>query len=143
MPETKHISAKGSEIWVDDEGILNLKLSEYEEADLEEVKACFELYKSLGFGPHKKVLQIIYSPENLPVNHEARTYAANTGKDFFIASAVISNSLAVKLVVNFFNKFYKHNVPFKIFSTEQAARTWLHSFITKKTKSFPAKKSFF
>jgi hypothetical protein len=124
----KNISDKESEVWVDEEGFLNLKLSDTHEADLDEVKRCFGVYTQLGFGPNNKALQIIYSPEHLPVNHEARQYASEEGRNFFIASAVISSSLPVKLMVNFFIKFYKPPVPFKMFSTEEEARKWLRTF---------------
>lgn len=116
-----------NEIWIDDEGFLILKPKEGVELDLDEVKACFEAYKSLGVGPHNKVLEIIDARDG-SMTSEARTFAADNGKDFFIASAIISDSLAVRMVVNFFNTFYSQVVPFKMFSTEEAARKWLRTF---------------
>jgi hypothetical protein len=127
MVEIKKIKTKLNEIWIDDEGILILKPSEGVELDLDEVKACFEAYRSLGVGPHNKVLELIDARDG-SMNTEARTYAAEHGKNYFIAAAIVSDSLAVRLVVNFFNSFYTQIVPFKMFATEDAARNWLRTF---------------
>lgn len=116
-----------NEIWIDDEGFLILKPKEGVELDLDEVKVCFEAYKSLGIGPHNKVLEIIDARDG-SMTTEARAFAAEVGNDYFIAAAIISDSLAVRMVVNFYNSFYKQKVPFKMFSTEEAARKWLRTF---------------
>ena len=121
------IKTKMNEIWIDEEGFLMLKPIPGLEMDLNEVKACFEAYKTLGFGPHNKVLELIDARDG-SMTSEARTYAAEHGKDYFIAAAIISDSLAVRMVVNFFNTFYKHVVPFKMFSNEEDARKWLRTF---------------
>ncbi|MCD6018935.1 MAG: hypothetical protein K0S53_2056 [Bacteroidetes bacterium] len=116
-----------SEIWFDEEGILVLKPDEGAELDLEEVESCFEAYKALGIGPHNKVLELINARDG-SMTADARAFAAKNGVNYFIAAAIISDSLAVRLVVNFFNSFYKQLVPFKMFATEEAARNWLRTF---------------
>ena len=128
MNTVNKIKHKVTEIWIDEEGILILKCVAEEEIDLEEVTKCFETYKALGIGPHNKVLQLIDARIGSAMPSDARAYAAENGKDFFIASAIVNDSLAVKLLVNFFNNFYKQLVPFKMFSTEEAARKWLNTF---------------
>jgi hypothetical protein len=121
------INTKWNEILLDDEGILILKPSHGAEMDLEEVKACFEAYKALGIGPNNKVLEII-DVQDSTMTDDARVFAAENGSDYFIAAAIISNSLAIRIMVNFFNVFYKQLVPFKMFSNEEAARNWLRTF---------------
>lgn len=127
MTATQKLKTNYNEIWIDDEGFLMLKPTPGVELDLEEVKACFEAYKSLGIGPDNKVLEIIDARDG-SMSSEARTFAAENGKDFFIASAIISDSLAVRMVVNFFNTFYSQVVPFKMFANEKDAREWLRTF---------------
>lgn len=127
MVAIKKIKTNMNEIWIDDEGFLILKPKEGVELDLDEVKACFEAYKSLGIGPHNKVLEIIDARDG-SMTTEARAFAAEVGNDYFIAAAIISDSLAVRMVVNFYNSFYKQKVPFKMFSTEEAAKKWLRTF---------------
>ncbi|MBA3681610.1 MAG: hypothetical protein H0W73_10675 [Bacteroidetes bacterium] len=129
MHALKKINTLNNEIWIDDDGILMLVLTGKEiEMELEEVKECFEAYKTLGCGPHNKVLQLIDFTGEGTMTAEARNYVAETGCHFFIASAIVNNSLAVRLIVNFFNTFYKHPIPFKMFSNEKEARAWLMTF---------------
>ncbi len=130
MVAIKKIRTKLNEIWLDEEGFLILKPQLDAELDLDEVKICFEVYRSLGIGPNNKVLELIDARDGT-MTSEARTYAAENGKEYFIAAAIISDSLAVRMVVNFYNKFYKHEVPFKMFSNEQDARKWLRTFNEK------------
>lgn len=126
--DIKKIKTKLTEIWIDDEGFLNLKPMEGAELDLNEVKICFEVYKELGVGPHNKVLELIDARDGT-MTIEGRSYAAEIGGDYFIAAAIISNSLAVRIVVNFFNTLYTNTVPFKMFAMEEDAREWLRTFI--------------
>ena len=127
METTQKVKTAYNEIWIDHEVFLMLKPVPGVELDLEEVKACFEVYKSFGIGPNNKVLELIDARDG-SMTSEARNYAAENGKDYFIASAIISDSLAVRMVVNFFNTFYKHVVPFKMFANEEDARVWLRTF---------------
>lgn len=120
---------KCNEVCFDEEGILWLIPDEGTELDLEEVTACFDTYKKMGVNKDNRVLQIIDARVNVTMNKEGREYAAVHGKEYFIASAVISTNLAVRLIVNFFNLFYKYNkVPLKMFDTEESARKWLEKF---------------
>lgn len=116
-----------NEIWFDAEGILHVRATEQGEIDLDEVKACFEVYEKLGCRQNK-VLQLMDARIGLTIAKEARDYAAREGVNYFIASAIVSDSLSVRLVVNFFNMFYKHKVPFKLFRNEKEALKWLRKF---------------
>lgn len=131
MNVSEKIKTKSCEIWLDNEGFLILKLDDRCEMDLEEVKDCFEAYKKLGCGPDNKVLQLIDTRGESSMTHEARTFVSEIASQFFIASAIVSNSLSIRLIVNFFNQFYKNLVPFKMFNNEAEARKWLRSFINK------------
>ncbi|MBI2269715.1 MAG: STAS/SEC14 domain-containing protein [Bacteroidetes bacterium] len=121
------IRTRNSEIWLDEEGILRLKPIKGGDIDLDEARACFEVYKKLGCDK-KKVLQLIDASEGAAITHEGREYASQHGRYYFIASAIVGTSLAVRLIVNFFNSFYKQPVPFKLFSNEEDALKWLRSF---------------
>lgn len=127
MDVDRKIETKTTRIWIDDEGVLVLKHREGAELDVESVKACFEAYDQLGIGPDNKVLQLI-DARDATMTTEARAFSAERRKHYFIAAAIISDSLAVRLAVNFFTTFYRPGVPFKMFSTETAAREWLRTF---------------
>lgn len=118
---------KLNDIWIDDEGILWIVPNESGELDLEETTACFDIYKKLGLDK-KKVLQIMDLRNSVTMSKEARDYAASQGYNYFIASACVSDSLAVRLMVNFFNKFYSNKVPFKMFGDIESAKKWLQTF---------------
>jgi hypothetical protein len=126
-PEIVKWKTPNSEIWIDAEGVLCFKVQAEAELELEEIKTCFEIYRKLGCAENK-VLQLMYAGDEASMTREARDYAAAQGHQFFIASAIISTSLAIRIVVNFFNTFYNNPIPFKMFSTEEEARDWLYSF---------------
>jgi hypothetical protein len=118
-----------NDIFIDEKGILCLQPDKNAEIDLEEVSACFEVYKLMGFGKERKVLQLIYANENVSITKEAREFAMDQGSEFFIASAVISNNLAIKLLVNFMNGFYRSKaIPFRLFNDPTSAQNWLLGF---------------
>lgn len=125
MTRKSVIRTANTEIWIDEEGILRLKACGSVDLDLNEVMECFASYEKLGIGKHNKVLQLIDISNGGTMSQEARDYAAEVGRDYFLASAVVSHSLSVRIVVNFFNRFYKHDVPLKLFKTEEKALEWL------------------
>lgn len=121
---TEKISTPFNEIWFDAQGILHVRATEQGEIDLDEVKCCFAVYEQLGCR-QKKVLQLMDARVGLTMSKEARDFVAKEGVNYFIASAIVSDSLSVRLVVNFFNLFYKHKVPFRLFRNEEEALKWL------------------
>jgi hypothetical protein len=73
---------------------------------------------------------------------EARKLAADKkGAPLTIASAVLTNSVALKLIANFFVKVHKPHFPQKVFTDRLKAHLWLMSFdpekdVTKMLDSF-------
>lgn len=127
MTLSQKIETKTSVIWIDDEGILRLKIKPNSELYLDDVKECFLIYEQLGC-KENKVLQLMDAKVYFYMDDDAQKYAAEVGKDFFIASAIVNNSIAIRLLVNFFNTFYQHGVPFKLFGDEEKALRWLRKF---------------
>jgi hypothetical protein len=128
MVQLQHINTGKSAIVLDEERIIRVTPAEGAEIDLEEVKRCFDIYRELGFAG-RKGLQLMDGRGHFSVTTEARDYAAKYGKDFFHASAVVSSSLPIRIVVNFFNSFYKNLVPFRMFGSEAEALAWLRKFM--------------
>ncbi len=127
MLQKEKILTGKSEIWIDEEGILRLSPVDGAEIDLEEVKTCFEHYRQLGL-QKKKTLQLVDGRVSIHMTTEARDYVAKHAHDYFIASAVISTSLPVRLLINFFNAFYKGAIPLRMLKTEEEALRWLRNF---------------
>lgn len=127
MVATQKIHTGKSVIHIDEEGILRLTAVPGVEIDLEEVTRCFDIYEQLGCRENK-TLQLIDTRGDGSMTPEARNYAAQHVDKFFIASAVVSDSLAVRMLVNFFNGFYRQRVPLRMFKTEEDALQWLRKF---------------
>jgi hypothetical protein len=128
LTKSEIIKTKTSEIWIDENAILRVNVMEGAELTYEEVAICFESYAKLGCGSDNKVLQLMDARVNSSMTKEGREYVAKQAKHFFIASAVITNNLPVRLIANFFIKFYRLNIPVKIFDSKEKALEWLLKF---------------
>jgi hypothetical protein len=129
MVKTAVISTEVLDIWVDDEGILCVHAKDDAQLTFEHIVEAFEKYSELGFGPgKKKALELLTGKSLHTMPREGRAYAAEKGKDYFIASALVSGSPMMRYIVNFFNAVYKPGVPFKLFATEEEAKKWLRTF---------------
>jgi len=124
QPETETSKAF---ISIDKEGILWLKIKDRVRVEKKDIVEMFEIYRE--WGCHRnKVLQVIKGGDFFVMNNAALQYASRVGKDYFMASALVNDSLAISLFFNFFNFFFKHDVPFKMFPTETTALKWLRKF---------------
>ncbi|HXC04179.1 MAG TPA: hypothetical protein VNZ86_05460 [Bacteroidia bacterium] len=119
-------TAKAS-VWLDEEGFLWVKPDKGVELDGDDVLACFEVYRQLGCHKNNRVWQVMDGTSDFTMTREARENAALYGEEFFKASAMITESLAIRLIVNFFNRFYKIGVPFRSFPSEAEAKLWLRT----------------
>ncbi|MDF2436308.1 MAG: hypothetical protein K0Q95_684 [Bacteroidota bacterium] len=118
-----------TQIFLDEEGILWIRPDDDVEIDEREVESCFEIYRTLGVGANAKVLQIVDAPQSLHMTKEARDYAAKYGNDYFLASALITNNLSVRIIGNFFALFYSgRKVPFRLFGDVESAKKWLEQY---------------
>lgn len=120
----KKLSTRQSEIWLDDDNILWVRVEGNAHLDLEEVINCFDSYRNLGLGKIR-VAQVLDLRQGASMTLEAKNYVKEHGLSFFFAVAVISNSLAVRLIVNFFSLFHGQSLPLQLFSTEKEAVEWL------------------
>src|ERR1039457_6894461 len=120
MEVAEKIGTKTSTIWIDQEGILRLQIKEDAEVNLHEAQLCFEAYKKLGCQKNK-VLQLMEGGSFFSYDKVALKYIAKQGGDFFIASAMVHDSLAIRILFNFFNNFFNRNVPFKLFRSKEKA----------------------
>ena|ERR1035437_7445571 len=127
MTVTKKIETKSATIWIDDEEILHLKIKEGARVHLPEIKTCFDIYEKFGF--HKqKALQLMEGGRFFTFDHDAMLYASKQGKNIFLASAIVHDAVAIRMLYNFFNRFYNNPVPFKMFGAKEEALRWLRTF---------------
>ncbi|HET6989807.1 MAG TPA: STAS/SEC14 domain-containing protein [Bacteroidia bacterium] len=112
-------------IWRDDNDIIHIKPNDGFEFDKKDVQRQFDLYAKLGLGKNNRALLLADGTVDFSMTKEARDLAAKKAKDYFIATAVISNSLSIRLLVNFLNSFYNFGIPIKLFRDEKDALKWL------------------
>lgn len=72
---------------------------------------------------------IVFAEPGVNFTAEGRVYGAEKGHvGTKKAWAAVTDNLAQILVVNFFMRFNKPQIPFKLFKTEKEARKWLQGF---------------
>lgn len=63
------------------------------------------------------------------ISKEARDYARRIEpKQPFLAVAYFAPTLGIRLMADFYGKFYKPEVPYKVFSSESDALEWLKEY---------------
>jgi hypothetical protein len=124
--EIRVIRTDVAEIWLENNNILWSRILEGTELNLEAMQTCFSVYRQLC--GDRKVLQVIDSMAICTMTTEGKEYSARHSPDLFIATALITDQLSIRLLVNFYNKLHHHSVPFEIFKTEEEARLWLKQY---------------
>jgi hypothetical protein len=123
----KPIHTAKAKIWVDEPGVLCMQPNKGVELNLEDVKEYFRICREYLRGSGKTV-QLMYGLNDFTMSKEAREYIADHAAELFLASAMITHNLAIRLIVTFFDRFHKSEVPFKSFETVEDAREWLLTF---------------
>jgi len=118
------IRAKQATISIIENGFIRILVDEEAEITRKDILEINEAKKKLaGNQPH---IVLFIAPIHGNVTSEARAAAAS--KEVChnaIAKAIVTKSLAQRLVANFFLRFNKPPVPTKLFSIEKEAMDWL------------------
>ncbi len=106
------------------DGIVQVNFGDDVELDLKEAT---DIVNAIGvLAGDKKVLVLNIAGKNTSATSGAREHSASVeGSQFTIADAFVTNSLAQKILGNFYLNFHKPGVPTKIFNNECEAVTWL------------------
>lgn len=76
-----------------------------------------------------RVVAVVDAKRNFTISGEARKYfAENTVRQQFAATAIITGSLAQRLIINFFINMNRPEVPTRLFRNETDAMAWLKGF---------------
>ncbi|MGQ0828934.1 MAG: DUF7793 family protein [Bacteroidota bacterium] len=116
-----------AEMFIDEDDILRIKILKGVHVTLEKSKEYYQASNQLT--KNNKVLVMVDASQDYTITDEAKEYGASeeVSKNR-IAVAIVTNSIANRLTVNLYIKFYKPIVPTKMFSEEQAALKWLKTF---------------
>jgi hypothetical protein len=81
-------------------------------------------------------MPFLYDAEHgVDITKEAREYGARMAGLLPVSSiAIIVRSVAYKLLADFYFKFHKPQMPYKVFKSEEAAMEWMISIISTKDK---------
>ncbi len=116
-----------SEIYVDEDGILHIKIIESANVTLENIKENYNACKVL-LG-NDKVLILIDSRVKYKFSKEAQIYAASNNIPLNrIATAFLVDSFISRLTAILYIWFKKPVIPTKSFTSKEKATKWLKSF---------------
>ena len=116
-----------AEMFIDDDGILHIKILEEAYVTLEKSKEYYNASKQLL--KDKKALVLVDGSTKFTITKEAKKYGAgNEIAENRIAVAFVTNSLVNKILINCYIKFYKPVAPTQLFSSQEKAIDWLKSF---------------
>jgi hypothetical protein len=109
------------------DGIVHFTMKEMEDYSLEIALEQNELLEKFGGG--KKMPVMISMETYNPPNSESMKYGASEeGRRYMKTTAIVINSLALRLGANFYLNFFKPKVPTKIFNLENEAVKWLTKY---------------
>jgi hypothetical protein len=116
-----------ADLYFIEESIIKVEMKDHEEMDLEQMKIFIAAIRKLAdLKPYGCLVDMRNS--NGSISNEARQYAAdNSYPPNKLADALIYNSLAKKLIANFYIQFNKPKSPTRTFTSEQSALKWLRN----------------
>ena len=127
MEETVVLRSTINEKYLDAEGILRIKVIEGAHMTVAALEEDARL--NIELTGDKKALALYDARGFFTIEPKAREYLKSGIIDpTRIATAVLTNRLAVRILANFFMRFNKPKTPMKMFSHEEAALKWLRSF---------------
>lgn len=113
--------------WMDEDGILNIEVIEGAYIDVDALKEDHTANEVLTKG--KRTLALYDARNFYTITPDAMEYLnSRILEKERIATAVLTDKLATRLLVNFINKIKKPEIPLKMFSDPEHARKWLLSF---------------
>lgn len=114
-----------SRLILDRAGILKIVIAEGAILQLEDVKTIFEVEKRMLDGG--KAIVLVDARNNYTLSQEARSYSL-LQRESRIATAVLTTSLAYKVISDLYSRFYSFPSPVKVFMNEEKALDWLMAF---------------
>jgi hypothetical protein len=134
-----HLETSIAEMWIDEDGIMHIKIKKGVHFTLENTKSYYQDTEKLADG--KKVLVLLDATEEYTIAEDASVYMnseeANRNR---IAVAFVTRSLANQLLFNFVNGFNKDKRPRRMFSDREKALKWLKTFFILPGDKFERKK---
>lgn len=134
-----------AEISLDNSGIIRVNYLSGAIIDVAEKKELFKAYNEIT--NEQKSLFIFRAQNHVNFTKEAKEYSIRIEPlQPFMAIAVVADNLAYQLLADFYFRFYKPKVAYKVVKSEERAVEWLleyrKNYSAEKIKSSSAKVSF-
>lgn len=118
------------EYWITENGVLYKKVKENAHIDIIELKKSFKAVRE--FTGNKKTLMLYDGRTHFTVTHEAMEYYRTEIAAYSIASAIVSDRIGIRIMVDFAVKIMGVPSPVKMFSGDEKAMKWLLTFKPEK-----------
>lgn len=113
------------------DGIVHVRYNEGVEITPELQKRMMKIFQEICGQTQRPFMFSAF--EYVTVTKEARANAIAMESVFpGVASAVVAHNTAYRLIANFYLQVNKPKKPYKVFSTQEKAIEWLHTFIGEK-----------
>lgn len=123
----KVLKTEISQKYIDESGILRVKIIEGAHVDFESLKKDHETDFILT--GHSNVLSLVDARSFFTIAPEAREYAKKEITDkSSLAMAVLTDKIGIRILINGFITINKPKAPIRIFTDEKKALEWLMSF---------------
>ncbi len=125
---TDKIESRASFLSLRIDAIMHVHIKAVEEFLTDDVMDIFNGVYEIGKG--EKFLNLITFENFLIVDKETRKLAARSiASKYTIADAFVVDSVALKLLINFYIAFNKPSRPTQLFDSEEKAIDWLKTFL--------------
>lgn len=127
IPKEVNIEGAFKAIFHEDGGVVEL---EWDEKLVEvELQTMIQLREAIFiFGEGKKLPVYISTKPFMNITEDAKKFASSQdGRRFTLATAVLVDNLAKRILYNFYLKFYSSPNPNRAFKTKEEAFSWLKS----------------
>ena len=125
MIATEKIETSVADVFYDD-GIMHIYFKKDSIIELKHIEEIIEIRRDLQQG--ERTVTLVDTGKLWRVEKDARQRAASSDMvNQNISLAIIAKSLANRLIVNFYMKVDKPNIPTRMFNNYEEAKAWLKS----------------
>lgn len=115
-------------LWLSENNIFRFHMKEFVEFNIEDAKQLIESMEVLGKGKKYPMLTTIGS--FVSSDTEVKKFMSQKKNNKYVsANAILTNNIGYKIGTNLFIKFYKPEIPAKLFLKESDAINWLKKFL--------------
>jgi hypothetical protein len=122
----QQVITRTSEITFGEDNILRVKIFEGANISLKDVKEYYAFTHRITGG--KPIPALIDGSADFSISEDARAYAATEADKMRVATALITHSVATRMIYNLYLRINTPASPSKVFTDEASAVKWLKTF---------------